>query len=119
VDAAVQLQNERLAVNHELGDQDGIAAATYDLAQIEIQQEKWPEAFEHLAEAYDIFNKIGRLDFICTVDSSLGLLLCRAGQREQGLQMLTRSRDGFAKLGLQDHAKQTEAIIAHFSQSAG
>jgi hypothetical protein len=49
----------------------------------------------------------------------LGQLLCRAGQREQGLQMLTRSRDGFAKLGLQDHAKQTEAIIAHFSQSAG
>ena len=40
----------------------------------------------------------GPLDGICVVGLDLGQLLCAAGQRERGIEILTRSSDGFARL---------------------
>lgn len=44
----------------------------------------------------------------------LGQLLCGAGHTEPGLEVLTRSRDGFLQLGRPDLAEQVERITAHF-----
>ena len=60
--------------------------------------------------------KIGRLDGICAVGLDLGRLLCAAGRREEGLQMLARSRDGFLKLGQADRARQTQELMDAISQ---
>ncbi len=116
VEAALALQNERMNTNRDLGDMEGIAAASYDLAEIEVQQQKWQEAHDHLAESYAILLKLGRLDGVCMVELQLGQLLCRARQREQGIAMLTRSRDGFARLGWQRELQLTQAILDKLSQ---
>ena len=116
VDEALRLQNERLQVNRGLGDLDGIGAASFDIAQIEIGQQQWQQAFDHLQESYAIFLKLGRLDFICGVGLSLGQLLCMAGQREAGLAILARSRDGFVKLGQSGNAQQTQGLMDQISK---
>lgn len=109
--AALQLHQEALAVCEALGDLDGRANGLWGLSRIEIGQEKWQDAFDHLAESYAIYLKLGRLDGICHVGISLGQLLCMGGQREPGLQVLTRSRDGFQQLGQPTMAQQVQQLL--------
>ena len=45
LDAAAELQHKRLEVNKQLGDLNGIAAATWDLAQIDLTREDYESAF--------------------------------------------------------------------------
>ncbi|HWR82754.1 MAG TPA: tetratricopeptide repeat protein [Candidatus Deferrimicrobium sp.] len=118
VDAALRLLQEVLAACEELGDKDGIANTLWSLAQIEIKQEKFEEAAGHLAASYNILIEIERLDGICYVGIGLGQLLCASGKREEGLAILSRSRDGFLKLGMTDPAHQTEALINDINKSA-
>ena len=117
VDAALQLHQERLPIYAAMGDVVGVGNALWSMAQIEMQHENWQDAFDHLRESYELLTKAGRLDGICMVGLSLGQLLCEAGQREQGLAILTRSRDGFQKLGQAQMAQQTQALLDQLSQS--
>ena len=116
VDAALQLQQERLAVNEKLEDMDGIAAASWDIAQLELRRRDFKAAFPPLARSYSILQQIGRLDGLCTVGMLFGQFLCAAGKREEGIKVLTRSRDGFLKLGRSQDAKQTQALLDGLSQ---
>ena len=106
---------EELKVYDELRDIDSKAAALWDLAQIELQRESGQTAFYYLTESYAINLKLGRLDGICFVGLFLGQLLCGAGNTEEGLDILKRSREGFEKLGQNELAAQAEKIIEHFS----
>ena len=49
---------------------------------------------------------------------NLGQLLCMAGQREEGLAILTRSRDGFLKLGQPQVAEETQSLIDRLAQKS-
>jgi len=111
VEAALKLHEERLRVFEELGDLDSKAATLWDIAQVALKQQSYQKAFDYLSESYRLNLKIGRLDGICFVGMDLGMLLCQAGQREQGLEILTRSRDGFIKLGQQAMASRVEEMI--------
>ena len=111
VDEALKLQEERLTVNRGLDDVDGIAAALFDIAQIDIERKDYGPAAERLSESYAIFLGTGRLDGICAVGLDLGQLLCAAGQKEKGIEILTRSRDGFAQLGQQAYADHVAQLI--------
>jgi tetratricopeptide (TPR) repeat protein len=111
VDAAAASWQEVIGIAGSLGDPDVKANALWSIAQIEVQQQKWQDAYDHLSESYAINLKLGRLDGICFVGLSLGQLLCMAGQREQGLAILTRSRDGFFKLGQARLGQEVEALI--------
>jgi tetratricopeptide (TPR) repeat protein len=51
LDEAAELQHKRLEVNKQLGDLDGIAAATWDLAQIDLTREDYESAFPRTAPA--------------------------------------------------------------------
>ncbi|PIF02910.1 MAG: hypothetical protein CR990_00675 [Desulfococcus sp.] len=115
VDAALKLQKENLETRTQLGDLDGVAAASYGIAQIEMERQEWQGATEHLSGSYAINMKLGRLDGICMVGLFLGPLLCAAGKKEEGMEILTRSRDGFLKLGWQDHVRKVEEIMAGIS----
>ena len=110
-DAALALHKEALGIYETLGDLDGKANALWSLAKIEVRHQKWEEAFHHLADSYSTFQKIGRLDGICLVGSDLGLMLCMASEREQGIAILTRARDGFRKLGWEKEAQQTQELL--------
>ncbi len=111
VDEALKLHQERLGVFDELGDISEKAHTLWGMAQIELKCESYQEAFEHLNESYTLNMKLGRLDGICFVGRDLGRLLCQAGQKEQGMEILTRSRDGFIKLGREQQAGQIEEIM--------
>jgi tetratricopeptide (TPR) repeat protein len=115
LDAALALHQEALATCEALGHPEGKANSLWSIAQIEIQQGKHQEGFQHLAESYAIYLKLGRLDGICVVGLDLGWLLCAAGQREKGLDILARSRDGFRKLGRQRQAEAAEKLIQSLS----
>ncbi|NIM11663.1 MAG: tetratricopeptide repeat protein, partial [Candidatus Aminicenantes bacterium] len=115
VEEALKLHQERLEVFDELGDLDSKAATLWDLAQIQLQRESFETAFQYLTESYAINLKLGRLDGICFVGLYLGQLLCKAGQTEQGLKILERSRDGFRKLGWKEDAAQAQELIERFT----
>lgn len=107
-----------MAVNESLADADGIAAALWDLAQLEMYRQNFAAAFEPLAKSYAIFQRTGRLDGICMVGLYLGQFLCGRGQRDQGLQVLTRSRDGFRQLGQMGLAEQAQTLIDRVQASS-
>lgn len=98
------------------GDKDGIANTLWSIACIDFQQQRWQDAFERLEKSYAINLELGRLDGICFVGLDFGRLLCAAGNREQGLKILHRSCDGFAKLDRQDMAQQAKDLMDRFSQ---
>jgi len=110
VDAALQLHQETLGICEGLGDLDGMANALWSIAQIELRLQKLQDAFDHLAKSYEIVLRLGRLDGICVIGLDLGGLLCDAGQRTEGLEILTRSRDGFSKLGRAAMARQVQEL---------
>ena len=114
---AIKLQDEALLVAEELGDLDGVASTLWSIAQIYLSQQNLKAAFEPVMKSYATFLKIGRLQGISIVGVSLGQLLCMADQREQGLVILTRSRDGFRQLGRQDYAQHTQALLDQLAQS--
>jgi hypothetical protein len=111
VDQALKLHQEQLAIAEALGDLDGVANTLWSIAQIELHEQHFQQAFERLADSYAINLKLGRLDGICYVGLDFGQLLCAAGQREEGLAVLERSRDGFAQLGRSEKARYVQSII--------
>jgi hypothetical protein len=60
VDQALKLHQENLAIAEALGDLDGIAKLSGPSPQIEMRQQHFKQAFEHLAVSYDINLKVGR-----------------------------------------------------------
>ncbi len=108
---AMKLQNQKLGIARELGDFGEQAVALWDLAQIELQRENHKAALPYLSESYSLFLKTGRLEGICAEGLYLGQFACMAGQTEEGLSILKRSRDGFRKMGMMDRAEETEMII--------
>ncbi len=106
------MHEERLEANRGLGDQDGIAAALWDIAQIELQQGRIPAAAPRIAEAYEIFTRIGRLEGIAVIGAAHGQNLAVSGQKEQGLAVLRTSLEGFRKLGRHEAAQKVEKLIS-------
>ena len=111
MDEALKLHQERLPVYQALGDVVGKAHVLWSIAQIEMQKEDYPNAFLHLQESYAILLKLGRLDGIIYVGLDLGQFLCAIGEKEQGAAVLSRSRDGFRKLGQEAQARQVQALL--------
>lgn len=119
VDQALALHEERLSVFDELGDVSEAAHTNWMIGQIEMQRGNAQAAADHLTESYGVLLKLGRLDGICTVGVDLGHLLCSAGQKEKGLPILERSRDGFRQLGREDYAKEVQGLIDQISGEDG
>jgi tetratricopeptide (TPR) repeat protein len=118
VDEALTMQQERLQVNRDLGDKDGIAAASFDIGRMQIDRAieredaaAFSEAVETLGESYRIFVQIGRLEGICAVGSLLGQVMAKTGGRDTARAMLTRSLEGYRKLGRSGEAADVEAIL--------
>ena len=111
VDAALQLHQERLKVYEALGDKDGMANALWSMATIELTQHEFARAAQNLVKSYQMILQLGRLDGICVIGLDLGRLLCYAGQVDEASAVLTRSRDGFLKLGRAEMAQRAEALL--------
>lgn len=119
IDGAWTLLSETLPTFRELGDADGVANTLWALAKVEIALERYQEAFDHLSDSYRINQKLDRLDGLTFVGVDLGQLLHAAGETDEALAVLTRSRDGFVRLGLPDLAQKTQDVIDELFGSPG
>jgi len=115
VDQALKLHQERLEVFKQLGDLDGIANTLWSMAQIDLHHKQHQQAYEKLSQSYDINLKLDRLDGICWVGLDLGRLLCGGGHRDEGLEILIRSKEGFNKLGWVELAEQVGNLIDSYT----
>jgi hypothetical protein len=102
----------RLETNRKIGNVDGIAAAHWGLATIELRRGKVVEAAPQLAEAWSLFTRLGRADGIAAIGEIFGQVLVAAGQRDQAIAILRRSVEAYRKLGREERAHEVEALVA-------
>jgi tetratricopeptide (TPR) repeat protein len=119
LDEAAELQRKRLEVNRQLDDLDGIAAASLDLARIDLARQDYQAAFPQLIEAYQVFSQLQRPDGIALAGSELGRLLIAADQPDQARQVLTASRAAATKMSWTDLARQVSGLLAQLPPEQG
>ncbi|MEV6499322.1 CHAT domain-containing protein [Streptomyces prunicolor] len=111
VDEALELQLKRLEVNEQLGDMDGIAAANWDLARIDLTRQDFEAAAPRLVTSFQLLLKLQRPDGIAVVGTILGQLLLAAGEREQARQVFQTSRAAAAEIGFADAVDQLDELL--------
>ena len=116
VDRALKLHQEELAVYEAERHPRGIADTLWSIARIKLHQQHSRRALEHQAASYSFCLKLGNVLPICHVGIDFGEFLCTLGQREQGLVVLERSRNGFAELGRAGDARYVETIIKKYTE---
>ncbi|MCX3286230.1 CHAT domain-containing protein [Streptomyces sp. NEAU-H22] len=99
VEEALELQLKRLEVNKQLGDMDGIAAANWDLARIDLSRQDFDAAMPRLVTSFQLFLKLQRPDGIGVVGATLGQILMAAGERGLAREVFRASRAAAAKIG--------------------
>lgn len=112
VDAALQLQNERLDTHRALGDQDGIAGAQNDRFDILVEKELWEDALKAIAESFQIFMQIRRMDGLGVVGIKYGRFLATAGQTGPARQVLEVAKQAWEKLGRQGQIERVDQLLA-------
>jgi hypothetical protein len=110
------LHQERLEVYERLGSLDGKAATLWDIAQIELNRGDMEKAAPRVIEAYQIVDRLDRLDGICVIGVVFGQLLIAAGERDMGLAVLHRSEQGYRRLQRDDDADAVAALIARLER---
>jgi hypothetical protein len=77
----------------------------WDLAQLDLAEQKVGEAAPRIIEAYDIMIHLGRADGIAVVGLVLGQILAGADARSEALTVLRRSAEMYRKLGREAEAR--------------
>ena len=112
LDAARAAREESLDTLRRLGDADGIAAALWGVAQLDLAEEKFADAAPRIVEAYDIVTRLGRAEGIAVIGMVHGQFLAAADQPAEAVAVLQRSAEMFRKLGRESEAHQAEQLIA-------
>ncbi|WP_432033190.1 tetratricopeptide repeat protein [Streptomyces antibioticus] len=110
-DEALELQLKRLEVNEQLGDMDGIAAANWDLARIDLSRQDLNAAVPRLVTSFQLLLKLQRPDGIAVVGATLGQLLLAAGEHGQAREVFQTSRAAAAKIGFADAVDQLDELL--------
>ena len=105
------MQRKRLEANKQLGDLDGIAAASWDLARIDLARKDYQAALPRLIESFQIFGRLQRPDGIAAVGWTLGQLLLAAGQADPARQVLGDALAAAAKIGWTDMVQQIGELL--------
>lgn len=111
-DEARELQEERLAINRDHRFLSGIAGALWDLALIDLRQDKRPDALHRLAKAYELVLQLDRTEGIAAIGAVLGQMLASFSKRGgEALEVLNRSAAAYRQLGRAEQADQVEILI--------
>jgi tetratricopeptide (TPR) repeat protein len=111
IGAARVLQMERLEINQRLTNAEGIGAVLWDLARLDLAEQKIEDAVPRIFEAYEIMSKLGRADFIAIIGQLVGQILAANHKPDDARHVLRRSADMFRKLGRTGDAQETEDLI--------
>lgn len=110
-DAAMSLQEERLLEARKMDDLENIGVTQSDIACIYLALNQYTEAAKNLAEAWEIFSAMGRVDFLADVGNLLGQLLIAFEQYDQARPILISTQKALLKLELVNQAKQIQKFI--------
>jgi hypothetical protein len=105
------LQRRRLEVHRRVGDLEGIAAASWGLAQIDLDREDYESALPRLVESFQIFGRLEWPDGVATVGSALGQVLMAAGETDMARQVLGEALAAATKIGWTDRAQQINELL--------
>jgi|GEM_PF-1950087 len=101
----------------------GVASEVAALLRLESQiwwhKNELQKALTALTKSYGIESELGRPDGICRVGRDLGHLLCAMGEKQKGLEILKRSRDGYRQLGKMKQAAEVAEIMKNCKSNAG
>jgi tetratricopeptide (TPR) repeat protein len=110
-DEAAELHEKRLAVHRRLGDLDGVAAASWDLASIDLARKDYRAAAPRLIESFQIFSQLRRPEGIAVVGSILGELLLAAGHAVEGRWVLEAALTAAEKIGQADLGRKISQLL--------
>ncbi|MEU1784146.1 tetratricopeptide repeat protein, partial [Streptomyces abikoensis] len=112
VDEAVELQLKRLEANERLGNIDGIAAANWDLAQIDLfHREDLHAAVPRLVTSFQHLLKLQRPDGIAIVGITLGEVMLAIGVHAHVRQVLQACQAAAAVIGDADIVSRAEELM--------
>jgi tetratricopeptide (TPR) repeat protein len=113
--AARALQDERLETNRGLADADGIGAALWDMAQLDLAERKIDDAIPRIMDAYGIVARLGRAEGIAVIGRLFGQILVANDKSAEARVVLQRSADAFRKLGREADAQEVEELICELN----
>ncbi|MQY15185.1 hypothetical protein SRB5_53630 [Streptomyces sp. RB5] len=110
-DEARELHLKRLEANEQLGNVEGIAAANWDLAGIDLSRQDLADALPRLNISFQLLLKLQRADGIAVVGATWGQLLLHAGEREQARHVLQAAQTAAAKIGHTDLVDHLDELL--------
>lgn len=96
----------------DIGDRHREAHALQRLATLRGHQGEDGQAFDHLAEATDIFRQLGDDHCIAYANQATGELCLRTGDRSRAHDLLTKSLDAYLRSGDQKSAAEVKELLA-------
>ncbi len=105
-------QLERLGLNQQLDDPDGIATTLYEIGCLEVRLGRLTDAANHLGESFDRFQEARRADGIAVSGYQLGVVLVQLGRAAEAVPAYAEARDAYAYLGRADRAREIEETLA-------
>lgn len=109
---AHRLQLERLGLNQQIDDEDGIATTLYELGCVEVRLGRLTDAANHLGESFDRFMESRRADGIAVSAYQLAVVLVQMGRAADAVPAYLEARDAYAFLGHDDRVQAIEATLA-------
>ncbi|MGW8889515.1 tetratricopeptide repeat protein, partial [Streptomyces sp. NPDC055749] len=110
-DEARELQLKRLEINELIGDMDGVAAASWDLACMDLSRQDLAAAAARLNTSFELLQKLQRADGVAVVGATWGQILLTAGERGRARQVLQAARAAAAKIALTDLVGQLDELL--------
>ncbi len=112
LDEAHAHQLERLGLNQQLDDEDGIATTLYEIGCLEVRLGRLTDAANHLGESFDRFQTSRRADGIAVSGYQLGVVLVQLGRPAEAVPAYAEARDAYQFLGRTERAEEIDATLA-------
>ena len=105
-----------LAIKRAIGDRAGLIAPLHSMAVIHLQNEEIEAAAERLREAFRLATEMQHAAGMYNVGRDLGHLLCKIGQKDEGLRLLRQSIDVGKRIGA-SHVQAVEELLEELAES--
>lgn len=118
-DSAERDYHEALRIDRVVGNQEGVAIVTSNLASLALAREDWLGAEALSREALPLSEKVGRLELIGSNRYRLAKALVRQGEKEEALPHARRAVEIFQKLGSPKLARAQQTLAECDSSESG
>jgi tetratricopeptide (TPR) repeat protein len=111
---ALEYLEKSLAIQREIGDRAGLIPTLHNMAHIYQARKQLQESLECFAEALQLSIETNRPYDIFDESRDLGVLLCRLGDKKQGLSLLQQSLEVGQRIG-HPNLSQVEELLRKYS----